>query len=77
MAAVVHAQHQDMSAVQIKTTKIADNFHILEGQGGQIGVLSGPDGVFTLDSQFAPLRNKIVAGIKAITPNPIRYLVNT
>jgi cyclase len=78
MAAVVHAQQQqDLSAVQIKTTKIADNFHMLEGQGGQIGVLSGPDGVFMVDSQFAPLTEKIVAAIKVITPNPIRYLVNT
>ncbi len=78
MAAVVHAQQQqDLSAVQIKTTKIADNFHMLEGSGGQIGVLSGPDGVFMVDSQFAPLTDKIVAAIKAITPNPIRYMVNT
>jgi cyclase len=78
MAAVVHAQQQqDLSAIQIKTTKIADNFHMLEGSGGQIGVLSGPDGVFMVDSQFAPLSEKIVAAIKTITPNPIRYLVNT
>jgi glyoxylase-like metal-dependent hydrolase (beta-lactamase superfamily II) len=77
-AVVVNAQQQqNFDAVQIKTTKIADNFHMLEGQGGQIGVLSGPDGVFMVDSQFAPLTPKIVAAIKQITPNPIRFLVNT
>jgi cyclase len=77
-AVVVNAQQQqNFDAVQIKTTKIADNFHMLEGQGGQIGVLSGPDGVFMVDSQFAPLTQKIVAAIKQITPNPIRFLVNT
>jgi hypothetical protein len=36
----------DFSKVQIKTTKISGNFYTLEGQGGVIGVLAGPDGVF-------------------------------
>ncbi len=42
-----------------------------------IGVLVGPDGVFMVDTQFAPLSEKIVAAIKAITPQPIKYVVNT
>src|SRR5262249_54061450 len=29
----------DFSKVEIKTTKLADNFYMLEGQGGQIGIL--------------------------------------
>jgi cyclase len=68
---------QDFSAVQIKTTKITPNFSTLEGQGGTIGVLSGPDGVFMVDAQFAPLTDKIVAAIKQISDGRIRYLVNT
>jgi cyclase len=77
-AAVVSAQQpQDFSAIQIKTTKVADDFHTLEGSGGMIGVLSGPDGVFMVDAQYAQLTDKIVAAIKAITPGPIKYLVNT
>ena len=77
MAVVAGAQGQDFSSVQIKTTKVASNFYTLEGQGGTIGVLAGPDGVLMVDSQFAPLTDKIVAAIKAITPNPIRFLINT
>ncbi|MEO8096351.1 MAG: MBL fold metallo-hydrolase [Acidobacteriota bacterium] len=68
---------QDFSAIQIKTTKLSPNFATLEGSGGMIGVLSGPDGVFMVDTQYAQLSDKIVAAIKAITPNPIRYVVNT
>ena len=63
-------QQQDFSAVQIKATKLADNFYTLEGQGGMIGALVGPDGVFMVDSQFAPLTEKIVAAIKQITDRP-------
>jgi len=67
----------DFSKVEIKTTKLADNFYTLEGQGGTIGVLPGPDGVFMVDSQFAPLSEKIAAAIKQISDRPIRFLVNT
>ena len=49
----------------------------LEGQGGHIAVLAGPDGVLMVDSQFAPLTDKIVAAIKAISPSPVRFLINT
>ena len=70
-------QQQDFSAVQIKGTKLTDNFYTLEGQGGMIGALVGPDGVFMVDSQFAPLTEKIVAAIKQISDRPIKFLVNT
>ncbi len=67
----------DFSQVQIKPTKINDKFYTLEGQGGMIGILTGPDGVFMVDAQFAPLSGKIAAAIKQITPGPIRFIVNT
>jgi cyclase len=68
---------QDFSQDQIKTTKLADNFYTLEGSGGAIGVLAGPDGVFMVDSQYAQLTDKIVAAIKQLTDRPIRFMVNT
>jgi glyoxylase-like metal-dependent hydrolase (beta-lactamase superfamily II) len=67
----------DMSQIQIKTTKISNNFATLEGSGGMIGVLTGPDGVFMVDTQFAPLTEKIVAAVKQLSTQPIRYVVNT
>jgi cyclase len=73
---IVMAQ-QDFSQVQIKTTKIGGNFYTLEGSGGTIGVLAGPDGVLMVDAQFAPLSDKIVAAIKQISDGRIRFLVNT
>jgi glyoxylase-like metal-dependent hydrolase (beta-lactamase superfamily II) len=76
-ACTLLGQGTDYSQVQIKTTKISNNFYTLEGSGGMIGVLVGPDGVFMVDTQFAPLTDKIVAAIKAITPAPIKFVVNT
>ncbi len=71
------AQAPDFSKVEIKTTKIGPNFWVLEGQGGAIGVFPGPDGIFLVDSEFAPLHDKIVAAIRQISPAPIRFMVNT
>jgi glyoxylase-like metal-dependent hydrolase (beta-lactamase superfamily II) len=73
----VRAQQQDLSAVQIKVTKLSGNFHTVEGSGGMIGALVGPDGIFLVDSQFPPLTEKIVAALKQVSDRPIRYLVNT
>ena len=70
-------QQVDYSKVEIKTTKLADDFYTLEGQGGTISVLTGPDGVLLVDSQFAPLTDKLVAAIRKITDKPIRYLIDT
>ena len=72
------AQNQtDYSKVEIKTTRITDKFYTLEGSGGMIGAMVGPDGVFLVDTQFAPLTDKIVAAVKKISPSPIKFVVNT
>src|SRR5262245_20405675 len=71
------AQGQDFSKVQIKVTKVGGTFHTVEGQGGTIGASIGPDGIFLVDSQFAPLTERIVAALKQTSPLPIKYLVTT
>src|SRR2546422_2915038 len=78
-AIAANAQNQpDFSKVEIKVNKISDKFYTLDGQGGTIGVLTGPDGVFMVDAQFAPLSDKIAAAIKQIQPDGrICLLVNT
>jgi glyoxylase-like metal-dependent hydrolase (beta-lactamase superfamily II) len=75
--AAAPAPQQDFSKIEIKTTKLSGNYYTLEGSGGMIGVLAGPDGVFMVDSQYAQLTDKIVAAIKQIDPGPIRFMVNT
>ena len=67
----------DFSKVEITTTKVNDNLYLLDGLGGRIGVLAGPDGVLMVDSQYAPLSEKILAAIRKISSGPIRYMINT
>lgn len=71
------AQAQNFDAVTIKTTTIGDDLAVLTGQGGNIGLLFGPDGVLMIDDQFAPLSDKIRAAVMAVAGQPVRFLVNT
>ena len=68
---------QDFSKVEIKTEKLAEGVWMLTGAGGNIGVFAGDDGVFMIDSQYAPLTDKIRAAIAAVTDKKIRFLLNT
>jgi len=81
-------QGTDYSQIQIITTKIAPNLYILSGSagvdpvhqdaaGGRIGVLAGPDGFFMIDAQYAQLSDKVLAAVKQISSEPIRFLANT
>src|SRR4029077_5154569 len=63
--------------VEIKTTKVAPGVYMLEGQGGNIGVSAGDDGVVLIDTEFAPLTPKIQAAVAAVSSKPIRFVINT
>ena len=82
------AQGIDYAKIQILTEKIAPNLYILSGSagadpghedaaGGRIGVLAGPDGIFMVDAHYAQITDKVVAAIRQISSEPIRFLVNT
>ncbi len=68
---------RDFSKVEIKATPVAGNIHMLEGQGGNIAVSTGPDGVLMVDNQFAPLAEKITAAIEKLDHGPIKFVLNT
>ena len=80
-ASLAHAQvTEDFSKVEIRTNKLADNFHVLndsDDMGGSISVLSGPDGVLMIDTQLTALSQKVEAAIRKLSSQPIRYVINT
>ncbi len=67
-----HAQQ-----AQIKSQRVAEGIHMLTGQGGNIAVLSGADGTFMIDDQFAPLTDRILAAITELGGDSPRFLINT
>ena len=72
----VYAQ-RNFDDVKITTTKLTDQVYMLVGSGGNIGVSVGEDGVFIIDTQFAPLTPKILEAIKNISDQPIKIVANT
>lgn len=68
---------QDFSKVEIKTTALTESVYMLTGAGGNIGVSIGEDGTFIIDDQFAPLSDKIMTALNALSDQPIRYVLNT
>jgi cyclase len=74
---LVLAQQPDFSKTQIKETPVAGNVHMLMGEGGNIAVSVGPEGVLLVDDEFAPLAQKINAAIDKLNKGKIQYVVNT
>jgi glyoxylase-like metal-dependent hydrolase (beta-lactamase superfamily II) len=79
VAFVAHSAfaQQDFSKVEIKAEKLADSVYMMTGAGGNLGLSVGEDAVFVIDDQFAPLTPKIQAAIAAITPKPVKFVLNT
>ena len=71
------AQDVDFESVEIETIPVAENIYMLTGEGGNIGVSTGEDGVLLIDDQYAPLTDKIEAAVDEISEQPIRFLLNT
>ena len=67
----------DFSKVEIKTTNLGDGVYMLEGQGGNITVATARNGIIMVDSEYAPLHDKIRAAISVISNQPVKYLIDT
>lgn len=79
--ALAHGPHipltQQAQPVPITTTDLGDGLYMLQGRGGNIGVLAGEDGVFVIDSQYADMAPGILNAINEIAGETPRYLLNT
>jgi cyclase len=65
-------QTQELEVLQLRP-----NFYMIAGAGGNIGVQVGADGVVVVDAGSASKAEEVVAAVKKITNQPIRYLINT
>ncbi len=77
MATAPALAQNDFSEVEIKTTSVAEGVYMLQGAGGNIGLSVGEDGAFLIDDQFAPLNEKILAAVAAVTDKSVEFVLNT
>jgi glyoxylase-like metal-dependent hydrolase (beta-lactamase superfamily II) len=52
-------------------------YYMVMPAAGNLAVSVGPDGVFIVDDQFAPMVPRIQAAVAKLTEQPIRYVFNT
>lgn len=83
MAATTLAQASsasDLSRLEIKTNRLADNFYVIDesaAEGGSVSLLIGADGIIMVDTGIAALAPQVAAAIKRLSAQPIRYIINT
>ena len=77
MVAFAGRAQENLDTVKIVPHKVAENIYMLFGSGGNIGVLTGKDGILMIDDQFAPLSAKIREAILSLDHAGIRFLINT
>ena len=61
----------------ITTHRLSENLSVLEGSGGNVAVLTGPDGKFLVDAGISVSRVQMTKALSGLGNAPISHLVNT
>ena len=77
VAIISMSQVQAQNDIGLTAQRLSDSIYVLFGEGGNIGVSTGPDGTFIIDDQLADSGDAITAAIAAFSDKPIRYVINT
>jgi glyoxylase-like metal-dependent hydrolase (beta-lactamase superfamily II) len=69
---------KDSAAVlPIVTHRLRNNISVLEGSGGNIAVLTGPDGKMLVDAGIGVSRPQVTKALTELGADPITHLINT
>lgn len=77
IAAPAFAQATPPAPPPVKQELVAGPVHVLYGSGGNVGVSAGPDGVFVIDDQYAPMTPGLLGAIREFSDKPVKFVVNT
>src|SRR5690349_19681859 len=57
--------------------KVKDDLYEIEGDGGNVAVYVTGEGVILVDDKFDQDHDNIVAKVKSVTDQPVKYIVTT
>lgn len=67
----------DAATASIKVHKLRGGVSVLEGSGGNVGVLSGPDGKVMIDAGITASKPRMLEALASLGNEPVRHLINT
>lgn len=68
----------DFASIPVRSIHVQGGIYMLVGAGSNVTIQVGNDGVLVIDTQFAPMADKLLAEIRRIAGNkPIRYVIDT
>ena len=76
LTTVWNASAQDQK-VEYTTFQLSDTVYMLSGRGGNVGISTGKDGLYIIDDQLSPTTPQLLAAIRKISDQPIRFVINT
>ncbi|MEO1083289.1 MAG: MBL fold metallo-hydrolase [Acidobacteriota bacterium] len=75
------AQDEPAPEISFKATELVPGLYMLEGvggfAGGNVGLLTGDDGVVMVDDSFPPHTDKLVAAVADVVKAPVDFVINT
>jgi len=63
--------------VTVKVAKVSGNVYMLQGRGGNIGALTGPEGILIVDDDYKAVSEKLSAALKELGSANPRFIINT
>jgi cyclase len=61
----------------LQTSGLGEQLYLIEGAGGNVLVFVWDDGVLLVDDKLPPSSASLKVAVAAITPKPVRFVVNT
>jgi len=77
LSATTAFAQQDLSQVRVTTLELGQGLAMLQGAGGNVAISTGRDGTLLVDDQFEPLAEKLRSAVARLSPEPIRFVLNT
>ena len=71
------AQQDRRGGGGVRALQVQGSVYRIAGAGGNIAAQVGPDGVVLVDAGSAEATESVLAAIKRLTDQPIRYIINT
>jgi len=74
---MAYTQNQGKQPPPLTLNKVKDDLYEIEGDGGNVAVYVTGEGVILVDDKFDQDHEGIVAKVKSVTDQPVRYVLST